>query len=457
VTVVSLSCAYASAQDSTPKGAPQGGAVTIRNVTIHPVTGPVIANGELAFDKGILTYVGPHRPLGDGVALISLDASIATTPAADSAASTIIDAAGLHAYPGMIALNTQLGLTEITALRPSEDTNELGDVTPEAAAALAFSPDSLLIPVTRSNGVLLAGVFPLGGLIPGTASVMRLDGWTAVDMTVKHDAGVVIAWPLMRILRKPATDKSEDDQRKEIRDRVRTLEDWFDRARSYSAVRAAEPKSPIDLRLEAIARTLAAPKDSRPDPVFIHATELDQILAAAEFARSRGLRAVIVGGRAAPDAAGVLKSLDIPVIVGGTFAFPTREDSPTDEAFTLPARLKAAGVRFAIASGEETPQERNLPYSAAKAVAFGLDLDEAFRAITLGPAEILGIADRYGSLEAGKSATLIFTDGDPLEINTRVKAAFIDGVRSDLSNHQLRMHDKYRAKYPQTKPAPATP
>jgi imidazolonepropionase-like amidohydrolase len=123
----------------------------------------------------------------------------------------------------------------------------------------------------------------------------------------------------------------------------------------------------------------------------------------------------------------------------------------TDEAFTLPARLKAAGLRFAIASGEEEPQERNLPYGAAKAAAFGLDHDEALRSITLSTAEILGIADRYGSIEQGKSATFILTDGDPLEITSHVKAAFIDGQRSDLSNHQTRLRDKYETKYPQTK------
>ena len=186
-------------------------------------------------------------------------------------------------------------------------------------------------------------------------------------------------------------------------------------------------------------------------PTFIHANDLDQIMAAAEFCRSRGLRGVIIGGRAAPEAAATLKALDIPVIVPGIFAFPSREDLPTDDAFTLPARLKAAGLRFAIASGEEEPQERNLPYGAAKAVAYGLDHDEAIRAITLSTAEILGISDRYGSIEQGKSATFILTDGDPLEITSRVKAAFIDGQRSDLSNHQTRLRDKYKTKYPQTK------
>ena len=449
-TVVLAICANAPAQDVTPEGALPAGVVVVRNITIHPVSGAALERGEIAFENGSITYVGAERPLPEGTAVGGLEAAL-------DAKSVTIDGGGLHAYPGLIAVNTQLGLSEISALRPTTDTNETGEATPEAKAATAFSPDSLLIPVTRSNGILLAGVFPIGGLIPGTASVMRLDGWTASDMTVRADAGVIIAWPSMRTFKKPVTDKSQDDQRKEIRDRIRALEDWFDRARSYSAVRAANPKQPADLRLDALRAALPPGKNADGSPMwaqrptFIHANDLDQIMAAAEFCRSRGLRGVIIGGRAAPEAAATLKALDIPVIVPGIFAFPSREDLPTDDAFTLPARLKAAGLRFAIASGEEEPQERNLPYGAAKAVAYGLDHDEAIRAITLSTAEILGISDRYGSIEQGKSATFILTDGDPLEITSRVKAAFIDGQRSDLSNHQTRLRDKYKTKYPQTK------
>jgi imidazolonepropionase-like amidohydrolase len=448
--LASTMCANARGQDITPEGAIPAGLVVVRNITIHPVNGAVVERGEISFENGIVTYVGAERSIAEGTAVAGLDASL-------DAKNVTIDGGGLHAYPGLIAVNSQLGLSEISALRPTTDTNETGEVTPEARAATAFSPDSLLIPVTRSNGILLAGVFPIGGLIPGTVSVMRLDGWTAGDMTVRADAGVIVAWPSMRTFKKPVTDKSEDDQRKEIRDRVRVIEDWFDRARSYVAIRKADPKQPIDLRLEALRASLPAAKNADGSaawtqrPTFIHANDLDQIFAAAEFCRSRGLRGVIVGGRAAPEAAATLKALDIPVIVAGVFQFPSREDMSTDEAFTLPARLKAAGLRFAIASGEEEPQERNLPYGAAKAAAFGLDHDEALRSITLSTAEILGIADRYGSIEQGKSATFILTDGDPLEITSHVKAAFIDGQRSDLSNHQTRLRDKYETKYPQTK------
>jgi len=442
-------CSLASAQDVTPEGTIPAGVVVVRNITIHPVSGPTVEHGEIAFENGSITYVGGVRALAEGVTVGGLDAPL-------DAKSVTIDGGGLHAYPGLISVNTQLGLTEISALRPTNDTNETGEVTPEARAATAFSPDSLLIPVARTNGILLAGVFPAGGLVPGTASVMRLDGWTAGDMTVRADAGVVVSWPSMRTFKKPVTDKSEEDQRKEIRVRIQALEDWFDRAKSYAAVRKADLKQPVDMRLEALRAALPATKN--PDgsfawpqrPTFIHANDIDQIMAAAEFCRSRGLRGVIVGGRAAPEAAATLKALDMPVIVAGLFAFPAREDLPVDHAFTLPARLKAAGLRFAIASGEEEPQERNLPYGAAKAAAFGLDHDEAIRAITLSTAEILGISERYGSIEQGKSATFFLTDGDPLEITSHVKAAFIDGQRSDLSNHQTRLRDKYRQKYPQT-------
>jgi imidazolonepropionase-like amidohydrolase len=192
-------------------------------------------------------------------------------------------------------------------------------------------------------------------------------------------------------------------------------------------------------------------------PVFIFANDLDQITAAVTWAAGRKLRPVIVGGQDAPLAADLIRKHAVPVIVSGTHSFPRRADRPYDDAFTLPARLEAAGIDWCLASGQETPHERNLANNAATAAAYGLDADATVRAITLSAARILGVGDRLGSLEAGKSATLIVCDGPVLEVATRVERAFIDGRGIDLSNKQNKLAEKYREKYRQSGQVQRTP
>jgi len=418
------------AQDLTKRAKPQEMPIAITNAVIHPVSGPPIARGYVLFDKGLITEVGP---MDDGRVFI--------------ATVRQIDATGKHVYPGMISPYTQLGLAEIAAVRASRDSNEAGDISPEAVAASAVNPDSTLLPVTRSNGVLCAGVFPAGGSIPGRASVIQLEGWTPEQLTIKRDAGLVVSWPLMRTITALWMDKSAEEQERDIRSRTRAIRDAFTTARSYLAARKADPASlPVDLRWEAFAGTFGPDAKTRT-PVFIEANEYDQITAALAFAQEFGLRIVIIGGNDAPLAAAELKRLDIPVICNSTHRVPRRDDSAYDEAYTLPARLAKAGIRFALASGEETPHERNLPYVAAMAVAHGLDESLAIRSITLSAAEILGVDAFIGSLAPGKHATLIITDGPAMEITTNTTAAFIQGMEIDLRNKQSALAEKYIEKY----------
>lgn len=363
-----------------------------------------------------------------------------------------IDAKGKHVYPGLISPITQLGIEEIASVRATNDFNEVGSITPEVTPAVSVNPDSTLLPVTRTNGVLIAGVFPKGGVLPGRISVIQLDGWTSEDMTIKRDCGQLIAWPLTRTVRAPWMDRSEDDQQRDIRQSLERIRDALRSAKAYIDLKAAEPTTPTDLRWEAMRDVLAGKL-----PVFIEAQDFDQITAALLFAQEFKLRPVIVGGRDAPLCAELLKKLDAPVIVTGTYRVtPRRDDSAYDEQFALPARLKAAGIRFAIASGEETPHERNLPYCAAIAAAHGLTSTEALRAVTLDAATILGIDSRVGSLAPGKDATIIITDGDPLEVSTVVSQAFIQGRAIDLGNKQSALAEKYREKYKQQKNEPRT-
>jgi imidazolonepropionase-like amidohydrolase len=428
LAVLLVCAAAAAAQDLTPKAPAQKGAIAIVGGTVHPVSGPPIKNGVVVFDRGIITQVGrvETREL--------------------SGVDTILDAKGKHVYPGFIGAYTNLGLTEIGAVRATRDFDEVGDLTPEVRAAVAVNPDSTLIPVTRSNGVLTFATFPRGGAIPGRASLLRTDGWTWEDMAIRADAGLVVNWPRLRPAYLPWQEgrRTAEDREKRIRENLRRIEEAFARARGYVDAKAAGAGLRTDIRWEAMRSVLEGKR-----PVFFLAQDYDAIVSAVDFAARYRLRAILVGGRDAWLCTDLLKRHDVGVIIRSIHRFPKRADSDYDETYRLPARLEVAGVRWCLASGEPASNERNLPYAAGRAAAYGLSREAALASITLYPARVLGIADRLGSLEVGKNATLIVTDGDPLEVATAIEAAFVDGRRIDLSNKHTKLYSKYRAKYRQ--------
>ena len=408
------------AQDLTHKAPPQTEAIAIVNATVHPVSGPAIQNGYVLFEKGRITRVGQG----------------------DVAAARKIDAKGKHVYPGLIASHTRLGLAEIGAVRAMRDFDEVGDITPEVRAAVAVNPDSALLPVTRSNGVLTFATYPSGGVIPGRASVMTMDGWTWEQMSVRADAGMVVNWPNPRPRRGRARRADEDERQRNIQKRMETVREAFARARAYLAAKKADPDTPTDIRWEAMRGVLEGGL-----PVFFQADDYDQIVSAVHFAAEQRLNAVILGGRDTHLCVDLLKRHDVAVIIASLHAFPKRSDSDYDETYKLPAKLEKAGIRWCLASGERTANVRNLPYAAGRAVAYGLSREAALRCITLQAARVLGVAKELGSLEPGKRATLIVTNGDPLEVPTRIERAFIDGREIDLTNKQTKLAAKYRAKY----------
>lgn len=437
-----LSISPALAQDLTHKAPPQRGTIVLHNASIHPIAQPAIATGFIVFTDGIIKEVGEGQPSFPDPGILGDIQKI--------------DLKGAHVYPGLISPWTQLGLTEIQAVGQTQDLRENGGITPEVCPAHAVNPDSTLIPVTRSNGIMLAGVFPEGSPFPGQASVIRLDGWTISDMEVTAFAGQVCRWPNMRTVTAWWMDRSEDDQRRDISTQLESITKALDTAANYRDARAADPSAPADLRWDAMIPVLPAAPASEAEaptppakPIFFLANDQDQINAAVSYAQQRSLRAIIVGGRDAADCAELLKKHNVPVIVTGTHVFPRRDDAPYDDGYTLPARLQAAGVQFTIANSDDTAHERNLPYSVAMAVAHGLDHDAGIRTITLSAAEILGIADRYGSLEPGKSATIIITTGSPLDVRTQITSAYIDGRAIDLTNKQTELAEKYEERYKQ--------
>ncbi len=431
--VVATVTSATSAQDLLPKGAPELRPVLLQNGTIHTISAGTVLGGTVWFHEGKIRGVTTRGVMP------------AIPPGTEPRK---IDLQGRDVYPGMIAAATTLGLQEIGQVRQSVDVNEIGDMTPEVLAAVALNPDSTAIPVARSNGVLAAAVFPGGGLIAGRASIIQLDGWTNADMTVIRDAGPVVSWPAMafgqRPRRRSPVARETSDPNERARQRRAAIDRAFRDARAWSRAHRADPNFPIDVRHQALTAAARGEK-----PVFLLADEVEAIESAVHWATDLGLRPVIVGGRDAHECARLLVEREVPVILQGVHNMPRRSDSAFDEPFTLPARLHRAGVKFCIASGDGYSNERNLPYHAATAAAFGLDRREALAAVTLRVAEILGCSDRLGALKAGCDATLFVCDGNPLELTTSIELAFIRGRQVDLRNKQTELAKKYRERYRQ--------
>jgi imidazolonepropionase-like amidohydrolase len=403
--------------------------VWITGATVHTVSGREIPDGAVLLEGGKIAGVG--RP-----------------PASLDADADRVDAAGLHLYPGLIDCNTVLGLTEIGAVRATLDIDETGTVTPNLRAELAVNPDSELLAVTRANGVLAFMTSPRGGRISGLAALMRLDGWTWTEMTVKAPVGLHLNWPNMRIDRRPDARRKPEEQEKERDEALQAIRDAFAAARAYGAARRAAaagegPPVAVDARWEAMLPVLAGEV-----PAIVTAAEIAQIEAAIEWAEKEGVRMILSGGDDAWRAAGKLAEKKIPVLLDPALSLPRRDWEPYDTAYRNAARLHEAGVAFCFSeaggSGFGAANTRNLPYNAAMAEAFGLPHDAAIRALTLSPAEILGVADRLGSIDEGKDATLILTDGDPLDIRTNIVRAWIDGREVDLSSRHTRLWERYR-------------
>jgi imidazolonepropionase-like amidohydrolase len=409
--------------------------VSLRGATLHPISGPDIAGGTLVID---------------GAKIASLGAGIEPP-----AGSRSIDLTGLHVYPGLIDANTILGLVEIGSVRGTVDVSETGDVNPNARAEVALNADSELLPVARAGGVLVAMACPRGGVIAGTAAAFQLDGWNWEDLTLRAPVGLLVNWPNMRIDREPRSTPSADEVIARRDARVRALRDAFANARSYQTAHGAAGKGGVpahdrDPRWEAMLPVLRG-----EIPVMVAADDILEIRAALRWAEEEGVKLVFLSGGDIALVADELARRKIPVVLDPTWALPGRRWQPFDDPMTIASRLHAAGVQFAFSTGSGTfgaANARNLPFEAAAAVAYGLPKDVALRAITQTPAEILGLGSRLGTLEPGKDATLIVTDGDPLDIRSHVLHAFIAGREMSLDNRQSRLYEKYRSR-----PRPATP
>ena len=402
--------------------------ILIQGGTIHTISHGILENADILFENGKITSVGQNLDI--------------------PAEAEIIDASGQHVFPSLISAGSTLGLQEIGAVRATRDYAEVGAVNPNVRANVSYNPDSELIPITRSNGILLALSVPRSGLISGTSSLMMLDGWTWEDATLKHPVGLHLFWPSMNIPKpKPGKQKEKKDKDSRLKS-IQKIDDLIQKSRAYAQLKATgSPSFKHDLRLEGML-----PVISGEIPVFIHANEVQQIEAAVYWAERQSVKMVLVGGKDSWRVTQILKDREISVIYTQTHSTPMRRFEQYDQAFITPSQLYAAGIKFCISNSEspfQTPHIRNLPYHAAKAASYGLSWKEALRSITLSPAEILGVEDKVGSLEASKDATFFIADGDILDVRTQVNMAFIYGRRVDLSDRHKTLYSKYRNKYKQ--------
>jgi imidazolonepropionase-like amidohydrolase len=410
----------------------------IQGAKIYTLAGPPLENGTVVVRDGKIAAVGADVQVPAG--------------------AQVIDGKGLQVYPGLFDCYSRLGLTEIGQVSATVDISEMGEYMPHLTAYTAIHPASDHIPVARANGITHAVSAPGGGgggffgggggsVIPGQPALIQLDGWTVEEMAVRKSVGMVLVWPSMQtrtfdfatfeFRQRPFTDV-----KKEYEEKVGKLEEWFEAARHYAqAAKGTWPSSfERDQKLEALVPVVKGEAS-----VIVIANSERDIKNALEFVAKHKLKAILAGAREGWKVKDEIKKAGVPVILGPTQALPSEEDDPYDKPFSNPGELHAAGIPIAFATFDSS-DSRTLPYEAANAVPFGLPSEEALKAITINPAQILGVGDQFGSIEVGKIANLVVTNGDPLEIQTEFKHVFINGRPVSTENRHQRLYDQYRAR-----------
>lgn len=395
--------------------------ILFKGGTVYTISNGILVNHDVLINNGLIEAVGEELTPPENCEIIELH--------------------GCNLYPGLISASSNIGLVEIGAIRATNDTREIGRINPNVKAKVAYNPDSEIIPSVRANGVTNALVIPGGSLIRGQSSLMNLDGWTYEECSIKDPVGMHISWPRASISTGWWETRSVEEQKKDMAENRRRLEESFADARIYyNAVKAGRPVIP-DSRWEAMI-----PIFDGELPLFIHAGDYRQIEQAVAFTKQLGLKMVLVGGTDAWQMTDLLVENSIPVIIEGTQKSSPRQDDPPELSYQIPALLEKAGVEFCIAA-RGASGTRNLNLQAAEAIPYGLSPEMAIRSITLAPAEILGVADRLGSIEVGKQATLVVSEGDILDLlSAKVTMMFIDGRPVDLDNKHKELFRKYSAR-----------
>ena len=424
----SATAARAQLGSYNPRPGPRGTFV-IRNAHIFPVSAPDIANGTIVISGGKITAVGANVTVPNG--------------------ATVIDATGLSVYPGMMESGGSTGLAEITeGANSTVDNSEVGRLNPNVQAFFGFDPHSAYVGTDRFVGITHLVSSPSGGLISGQSALMNLAGDTPPQMAVVPRVAMVINLPGggrggrgggggfgQAAGATPASTSAPLDS---IRQMLRDADAYGKTLDAY----AKDKTLPRPKRDVVLASLVPAARGEMP--VIFPADAAADIREAVSFAEEMKLKPIIMGGRDAWRIADFLKQHNVPVIVNSVLSLPSREDDPYDANYSAPGKLAAAGVRFAIGSGESNPDIRNLPFVAGMAAAFGLSKEDALKSVTLWPAQIFGVGDRLGSIEVGKMANLVITDGDLLEARTNTKYLFIDGRQVPMGDKQTTLYNEFK-------------
>ncbi len=406
------------------------GLLFIKNGTVHVGNGQVIENATIRINNGKIEQVGQNIAI----------------PAGDV---KVVDATGKQVYPGLIVPDTDLGLKEIAnAVRGSNDYNELGEINPNIHSIYAYNTDSKIIGTLRSNGILLAGVTPQGSLLTGSSSVVQLDAWNYEDAAYKIDNGIHLQMPSMLARRGGGRfaaffaqqQQQQTDPVKQAMEQVDKVKAFFSEAKAYLA---ESTHKETNLKFEAVKGLF-----EKKQKLFVHATQVKQMLLAIDFSKEFGFDVVIVGGTDSWQIADLLKQNNIAVVLTQEHSLPTLDDDDIDQPFKTPAMLQKAGVLFCLNDDDENTRARNLPFNAGTAASYGLGKEQALQAVTLNTAKILGIDDRTGSIEVGKDANIVISEGDILDMKSSIVThAFIQGRQVSLLDKHKLLNERYKYKY----------
>jgi imidazolonepropionase-like amidohydrolase len=410
----------------------RAGTFAIVNARIVTVSGATIENGTVVIQNGKIAAVGANVSVPGG--------------------AERIDGKGLTVFPGMIDAGTNLGLGEITlGVNGSVDLAEVGSINPNAKAIRAINPHSSHVNVTRVNGITTVMSAPTGNsLIPGQAAVINLNGSTQAEMALVSEFGLVINFPRISTfggfggggfgqpIEFSEAIKRRDAQLEELKKFFRSVENYARAKEAYEKDKSLT-YTDTDVKLEAMVPYIRGEK-----PVVFTAERERDIRAIAKFVGETKLKGIILGGQEAWKAADDLKKNNIPVIYTNIYNLPVLDDNPYDYLFEAPSRLQQAGVKFCVSTGQNGEEVRDLPYQAGIAGAFGLSHEDALKSVTLYPAQILGVDDKIGSIDAGKIANIVVADGDILEPRTNIKYVFINGRMLPLTSRHTRLYDSFK-------------
>jgi imidazolonepropionase-like amidohydrolase len=420
IAVVSI-----NAQETVYPAKKQEGPVFIMNGTVHVGNGQVLNNTSIEIKDGKITAIGNN-----------------ITP---STGATVADAKGKHVYPGLILANSNLGLIEINSVRATADATEIGDYNPSIRSLVAYNTDSKVINTLKSNGITHANIVPEGGTISGSSSVVQLDAWNWEDAAYASDNGMHMNMPALfnRPNRFAAFLGQQGPQQDPIKRGLEQIEEVKVFFREANAYLSQSQHATTNLKFEAVRGLF-----NKKQKLFIHCDVVREILAAIDFKNEFGFDIVLVGAGESYQVAELLKKNNIPVILSQMHALPTLADDAVDLPYQLPALLHKAGVLFAINDEDGQHRGKNLPFNAGTAAAYGLPKEDALASITLNAAKILGIADRTGSLEVGKDANIVISEGDILDMrSSNISMVMIQGRIASLTDKHKQLYERYKYKY----------